>query len=58
MNAQKEKKPRTPPRRGIRSAAQSFCKVCGWESGHYYGKGAWANAAGELAQHRDKAKCV
>lgn len=50
-----EKKPRKPARAGIRSSSQAFCRECGWESCHWYGKGQRGNAAGELRWHKDHA---
>lgn len=34
--------------------AVKCCCSCGWESAHWYGKGAKRNAAGEWHMHREK----
>lgn len=58
MNApKKERKPRNPPKRGVRFVAQAFCDVCGWRGANFFGKGSARNAAAELKWHRDTAKC-
>lgn len=50
-------KPRASPVRGVRQSAQAFCTKCNWYGAHWYGNGSWNNAAGELAWHKDQAKC-
>lgn len=49
----KVKKPRKRPRWGVLPAAIAYCQ-CGWYSGPSIGKGAFANAHGELWWHRRK----
>lgn len=55
MNA--EKKPRMPPKRGIRQGFSAFCRPCNWHGTVWYGKGSARDAASELHNHKLQAKC-
>jgi len=57
MNAEGIKKPRKPNSRGVRHAAQAYCRVCGWNGVHFYGKGSMGQAHAELKWHREQTGC-
>jgi len=53
LTGQSNSKPRAARRSGIQSGARAFCHECNWSGCNWLGKGAWAEAAKELASHKE-----